>query len=70
MPASQPDCPPLRPAWPFNTTLSSPGTLIPSLLLLGACLLAGVFTVSGIIDATVYHGQQAIKKKLDLGKLS
>lgn len=26
--------------------------------------------VSGIIDATVYHGQQAIKKKLDLGKLS
>ena len=35
-----------------------------------ACLLAGVFTVSGIIDATVYHGQQAIKKKLDLGKLS
>jgi hypothetical protein len=35
-----------------------------------ALLLAGVFTVSGIIDATVYHGQQAIKKKLDLGKLS
>ena len=31
---------------------------------------AGVFTVSGIIDATVYHGQQAIKKKLELGKLS
>lgn len=26
--------------------------------------------VSGIIDATVYHGQQAIKKKMDLGKLS
>lgn len=26
--------------------------------------------VSGIVDATVYHGQQAIKKKLDLGKLS
>ncbi|KAI3431420.1 hypothetical protein D9Q98_004473 [Chlorella vulgaris] len=33
-------------------------------------IIGGVFTVSGIIDATVYHGQQAIKKKLDLGKLS
>ncbi|EFN54058.1 hypothetical protein CHLNCDRAFT_25376, partial [Chlorella variabilis] len=32
-------------------------------------IIGGVFTVSGIIDATVYHGQQAIKKKLDLGKL-
>ena len=26
-------------------------------------------TVAGIIDATVFHGQQAIKKKLELGKL-
>lgn len=33
-------------------------------------IIGGIFTVSGIIDATVYHGQQAIKKKLDLGKLS
>ncbi|KAI7843637.1 hypothetical protein COHA_002876 [Chlorella ohadii] len=33
-------------------------------------IIGGVFTVSGIIDATVYHGQQAIKKKMDLGKLS
>ncbi|PSC71879.1 Endoplasmic reticulum-Golgi intermediate compartment 3 [Micractinium conductrix] len=33
-------------------------------------IIGGVFTVSGIIDATVYHGQQAIQKKLDLGKLS
>ena len=26
--------------------------------------------VSGIVDATVYHGQQALKKKADLGKLT
>ncbi len=39
--------------------------------LTGVCaIVGGVFTVSGMIDATVYHGQRAIKKKLDLGKLS
>jgi hypothetical protein len=32
--------------------------------------LLHLHAVSGIIDATVYHGQQAIKKKLELGKLS
>jgi hypothetical protein len=30
--------------------------------------VAGVFTVAGIIDAFVYHGQRAIRKKIDLGK--
>lgn len=32
-------------------------------------IVGGVFTVSGIIDATVYHGHKALKKKLELGKL-
>ncbi|KAM0950478.1 putative endoplasmic reticulum vesicle transporter [Dioscorea sansibarensis] len=31
-------------------------------------IIGGVFTVSGIIDAFVYHGHRAIKKKVDLGK--
>ena len=31
-------------------------------------IVGGIFTVAGIIDAFVYHGGQAIKKKVDLGK--
>ncbi|KAH7677458.1 COPII vesicle protein [Dioscorea alata] len=31
-------------------------------------IVGGVFTVSGIIDAFVYHGHRAIKKKIELGK--
>ncbi|CAM6019437.1 unnamed protein product [Sphagnum balticum] len=31
-------------------------------------IVGGVFTVAGIIDAFVYHGQRAIRKKIDLGK--
>ncbi|KAJ6808690.1 endoplasmic reticulum-Golgi intermediate compartment protein 3-like [Iris pallida] len=31
-------------------------------------IIGGVFTVAGIIDAFVYHGHRAIKKKMDLGK--
>ncbi len=31
-------------------------------------IIGGIFTVSGIIDAFIYHGGQAIKKKVDLGK--
>jgi endoplasmic reticulum-Golgi intermediate compartment protein 3 len=27
-----------------------------------------VFTVSGIIDSFIYHGQKALKKKVELGK--
>ena len=32
-------------------------------------LMAGIFTVAGIIDSFVYHGHRAIKKKMELGKL-
>ncbi|XP_058080097.1 uncharacterized protein LOC131228222 [Magnolia sinica] len=31
-------------------------------------IVGGVFTVSGIVDAFVYHGQRAIKKKMEIGK--
>jgi hypothetical protein len=33
-------------------------------------IVGGVFTVSGIIDAFVYHGHKVIKKKMELGKLN
>ncbi|KAL8136925.1 hypothetical protein V2J09_002926 [Rumex salicifolius] len=33
-------------------------------------IVGGVFTVSGIIDTFVYHGQKAIKKKMEIGKFS
>uniref|UniRef100_A0A061R484 Endoplasmic reticulum-golgi intermediate compartment protein 3-like n=1 Tax=Tetraselmis sp. GSL018 TaxID=582737 RepID=A0A061R484_9CHLO len=37
----------------------------------GVCaIIGGIFTVSGIVDAFVYHGEKAIRKKIELGKLS
>ena len=33
-------------------------------------IIGGVFTVTGLLDHVVYHGHQAVKKKLELGKLS
>lgn len=33
-------------------------------------IVGGVFTVSGIVDSFVYHGQKAIKKKIEIGKFS
>ncbi|CAM6024860.1 unnamed protein product [Sphagnum balticum] len=33
-------------------------------------IVGGIFTVSGIIDSFIYHGHRAIKKKVELGKLS
>lgn len=33
-------------------------------------IVGGVFTVSGIIDSFVYHGQRAIKKKIEIGKFN
>ncbi|ONK74014.1 uncharacterized protein A4U43_C03F1910 [Asparagus officinalis] len=33
-------------------------------------IVGGIFTVSGILDSFIYHGQRAIKKKMEIGKLS
>ena len=33
-------------------------------------ILGGVFTVAGMVDGVVYHGQKALQKKMELGKLS
>lgn len=35
-----------------------------------ACaIVGGVFTVAGILDATVYHSQRLIRQKAGIGKL-
>jgi len=37
--------------------------------LTGVCaIVGGVYSLSGLLDASIYHGQQALKKKVDLGK--
>ncbi|KAK9748973.1 hypothetical protein RND81_02G093900 [Saponaria officinalis] len=33
-------------------------------------IVGGVFTVSGIVDSFIYHGQKAIKKKMEIGKFN
>ncbi|CAI7908428.1 unnamed protein product [Closterium sp. NIES-54] len=33
-------------------------------------IVGGIFTVTGMVDAFIYHSQRAIKKKIDLGKLN
>ncbi|XP_024971782.1 endoplasmic reticulum-Golgi intermediate compartment protein 3-like [Cynara cardunculus var. scolymus] len=33
-------------------------------------IVGGVFTVSGILDSFIYHGQKAIRKKMEIGKLN
>ena len=38
--------------------------------LTGLCaIIGGIFTVSGIIDSLVFHGHNALAKKIELGKL-
>ncbi|KZV22757.1 endoplasmic reticulum-Golgi intermediate compartment protein 3-like [Dorcoceras hygrometricum] len=32
-------------------------------------IMGGVFTVAGIVDSFIYHGQKALRKKQELGKL-
>ncbi|XP_050211965.1 uncharacterized protein LOC126662119 [Mercurialis annua] len=31
-------------------------------------IIGGIFTIAGIVDSFVYHGQRAIKKKVEVGK--
>lgn len=33
-----------------------------------SAIIGGIFTVSGIIDSFVYHGERAIRKKIEIGK--
>uniref|UniRef100_A0A5B6ZN21 Putative endoplasmic reticulum-Golgi intermediate compartment protein 3 n=1 Tax=Davidia involucrata TaxID=16924 RepID=A0A5B6ZN21_DAVIN len=33
-------------------------------------IVGGIFTVAGIVDSFIYHGQKALKKKMEIGKFS
>ena len=33
-------------------------------------IVGGIFTISGILDAFIFHGGQVMRKKVDLGKFS
>uniref|UniRef100_A0A5B6ZLB4 Putative endoplasmic reticulum-Golgi intermediate compartment protein 3-like n=1 Tax=Davidia involucrata TaxID=16924 RepID=A0A5B6ZLB4_DAVIN len=33
-------------------------------------IIGGVFTVAGIVDSFIYHGQKSLKKKMEIGKFS
>ncbi|CDO97460.1 unnamed protein product [Coffea canephora] len=33
-------------------------------------IVGGIFTIAGIVDALIYHGQKALKKKMEIGKFS
>lgn len=32
-------------------------------------IVGGIFTVAGIVDSFIYHGQKALRKKMEIGKL-
>lgn len=32
-------------------------------------ILGGVFTVAGLVDAAVYHGERVLRRKHEIGKL-
>lgn len=33
-------------------------------------IVGGIFTIAGIVDALIYHGEKALKKKMEIGKFS
>ena len=49
----------------FSETKSSFAHFLTSV----CAIVGGVFTVSGIVDSTLYHGQRVLRKKTQLGKL-
>ncbi|KAK1279554.1 Protein disulfide-isomerase 5-4 [Acorus gramineus] len=53
---------------PIKVTLTEDHVPLLHFLTNICAIVGGVFTVAGIVDALVYHGHRAIKKKVDLGK--
>ncbi|RAL49469.1 hypothetical protein DM860_012902 [Cuscuta australis] len=33
-------------------------------------IIGGIFTIAGLVDSFIYHGQRALKKKMELGKFT
>jgi hypothetical protein len=47
-----------------------PFTSFAHFLLELCAIIGGVFTVAGLVDATLYHGAKQVKRKMQIGKLS
>lgn len=54
---------------PIKVTFTEEHTSFLHFLTHICAIVGGVFTVAGIVDSFIYHGQKALKKKMDLGKL-
>jgi hypothetical protein len=47
-----------------------PYTSLPHFLLELCAIVGGVFTVAGLLDATLHHGAKQVRRKMQMGKLS
>ncbi|KAL3617267.1 hypothetical protein CASFOL_038812 [Castilleja foliolosa] len=54
---------------PIKVTFTEEHTSFLHFLTHICAIVGGIFTVAGIVDSFIFHGQKAIKKKMDLGKL-
>ncbi|KAL6515300.1 hypothetical protein OROHE_018932 [Orobanche hederae] len=54
---------------PIKVTFTEEHTSFLHFLTHICAIVGGIFTVAGIVDSFVYHGQKAIKKKMEIGKL-
>lgn len=54
---------------PIKVTFTEEHTSFLHFLTHICAIVGGVFTVAGMVDSFVYHGQKALKKKIELGKL-
>lgn len=64
----QPDPNPLPPSTTNQVTFIERRSSFLAFLTSTCAIVGGVFTISGIVDATVYHGQKMLRKKLEMGK--
>lgn len=55
---------------PIKVMLTEENTSLLHFLTNLCAIIGGIFAVAGIIDSFVYHGHKAIKKKMELGKLT
>ena len=53
---------------PIKVTMTETGKSFLSFLTSVFAIVGGAFAVSAIVDAAVFHGGKALKKKIDLGK--
>ncbi|XP_073065778.1 uncharacterized protein [Primulina eburnea] len=54
---------------PIKVTFTEEHTSFLHFLTHICAIMGGVFTVAGILDSFIYHGQKALRKKQELGKL-